>query len=60
MFGAFYLCSLLYAVCSEIQDEGTLQAAICHNVREHKHVLRNTQQAKSSNSATVIYLLVLT
>jgi hypothetical protein len=46
MFAAFYVCSLVYAVCSEIQDENTLQVAICHNVREHKHFLRKYTTSK--------------
>jgi hypothetical protein len=46
MFAAFYVCSLVYAVCSEIQDENTLQAAICNNVRKHKHILRKYTTSK--------------
>ena len=52
-FAVFYVCSLEDAVCSEIQDEDTLQDGVCHNVREHNHIMRKYTRKNNSNTATI-------
>ena len=52
-FAVFYVCSLEDAVCSEIQDEDTLQDGVCHNVSEHNNIMRKYTRKNNSKPATI-------
>jgi len=50
-------------LCSEIEDENTINRAGCHNVREHKHKLRKyggRKQFEHKEHTKVICIYVLT